>query len=326
MKVKKIDLLGLFREMNKKVSAKKLFNDIYLNNDDFSSKDETHFINFLRKKGYSTSDKMKVQSVLIEAQIIGYQQIVKKRIFYSQKKAIKKEQKQYQDLDYIFQISVPQQINALNKKEIKWLLDEGFVSIESFCNNLSRNFYSDDSYEKESVFNKMEKIKQALTPSEVEKFILSLKKQIIKLYRASDTKFYAHSFNRLGVDKNDLYFGDVNMHFETIIMGRSFARIKSIIRLNKGAFDKINFDECTFSRVFKPENLIYLLNYNKIERKQLLNLYKKIKEKEIISLRMTDETCEKLLNVIGEKIAVSEMIDLKDKINNKRGKSIKKRL
>jgi len=326
MKVKKIDLLGLFREMNKKVSVKKLFNDIYLNNDDFSSKDEAHFINFLNKKGYSTSDSVKLQSVLIEAQIIGYQQIVKKRIFYSQKKAIKKEQKQYQDLDYIFEISVPRQTNALNKKEIKWLLDEGFVSIQSFCNDLSRNFYSDDSYEKESVFSKMKKIKQVLPPFEFEKFIFSLKKQIIELYRVSEAKFYAHNFNRLGINKNDLYFGDINMQFETISMGRSFAKIKSIIRLNKGVFDQINFDECTFSRVFKPENLIYLLNYNKIERKQLLNLYKKIKEKEIISLRMTDETCEKLLNAIGEKIAISEMKDLEDKINNKPEKSIKKRL
>lgn len=326
MKIKKIDLLGLFREMNKKVSAQKLFKDIYLNNDDFSSKDEAHFIDFLNKKGYFISNNLKFQSILTEAQIIGYQQIVKKRIFYSHKKAIKKEQRQYQDLDYIFEISVPRRKNALNKKEIKWLLDEGFVSIQSFCDDLSRSFYSDDSHEKESIFSKMEKIKQVLTPFEVEKFIFSLKKQIIELYRVSEAKFYAHDFSRLGINKNDLYFGDVNMQFETISMGRNFARIKSIIRLNKGAFDQIDFDECTFSRVFKPENLIYLLNYNKIERKQLLNLYRKIKEKEIISLRMTDETCKKLLNAIGEKIAVSEMKDLGDKINNKPEKSSRKRL
>jgi len=322
MKIKKTDLLSLFREMNKKVPTKELFIDIYLNNDDFSSKDQAHFINFLNKKGYSISDNMKLQSVLIEAQIIGYQQIVKKRIFYSQKKAIKKEQKQYQDLHYIFQIAIPQRQHALNKSEIKWLFDKEFITIPSLCTDLRSCFYRDE----EAFGSKLKKIMQALSQSEFDKFMFVLKKEIAKIYITSDIKFQNHDFKSVGINKKDLYYDNIQEYFGIIITGKKMSRIKSVIRLNKGAFNQINFDEYTFSRVFKPQNLIYLLNYNQIEREQLLNLYKKIKEKEIISLRMTDETCEKLLNVIGEKIAVSEMIDLKDKINNKRGKSIKKRL
>lgn len=316
MKIKKSILLSLFKEMNKIVGSKKLFTDIYLNNDDFTPEQEKTLSLFLESKGIEKLKGCSLQKAFIESFNIGYLHFVRKKILYMKKYKIKDIVEKNSFYDYLFEISVPSKNNGLNKKELEFLVKNNYLDIKRIINDLTHKLAKITfENEKNDFVLKLNKSTSFLSIQESENIIQSLKDNLTKIYlEINENIKNKEGLHIINLDKREIYLLNPQEKLETVLISRNINKVKTFFKLNNSKFNNIDYKNCKITHISNVRNLELLIKWNSLSVQQLLYLHERIKNKKIMNRSLKANNHIELLNLINKKISSLEKDNIQSKI------------